>query len=150
MSSDNRKIGGSVLLDQTNNFHPNIKLTLEVNATKFLDTKLTNINSAYKFNFYCKNTKLYSPWTCKSPKRYKQNTVSTGLHPPKNIIKFWQRSRSDKKKVYEGHPLHLINSAVNRFQKGSKCGNESFIAPPSWNYKTFHIHWNTLLWTQWN
>ena len=85
MSSDNRKIGGSVLLDQTNNFHPNIKLTLEVNATKFLDTKLTNINSAYKFNFYCKNTKLYSPWTCKSPKRYKQNTVSTGLHPPKKI-----------------------------------------------------------------
>ena len=64
------KLGDNVLFDQLNNYHPNIKLTIEVNPSKFLDTKLTNINSAYIFNIYRKNTKLPSPWTSKTPKCY--------------------------------------------------------------------------------
>ena len=39
-----RKWGDNVLFDQLNSYHPNIKLTIEVNSSKFLDTKLTNIN----------------------------------------------------------------------------------------------------------
>ena len=66
-----RKLGGNVLFDPLNNYHPNIQLTIEVNLSTFLDTKLSNINGAYKFNVYRKNTKLPSPWTCKNPKRYK-------------------------------------------------------------------------------
>ena len=42
------KLEDNVLFDWLNNYHPNIKLAMEVN--KFLDTKLTNINGAYKFN----------------------------------------------------------------------------------------------------
>ena len=38
------KWGDNVLFDQLNSYHPNIKLTIEVNSSKFLDTKLTNIN----------------------------------------------------------------------------------------------------------
>ena len=48
-----------------NNYHPNIKLTIEIKPSKFLDTKLTNINGAYIFNTYHKDTKLPSPWTSK-------------------------------------------------------------------------------------
>ena len=55
------KLGNNVLFELLNNYHPNIKLTIEVNPSKFLDTKLTNINGAYKFNVYWKNTKLPSP-----------------------------------------------------------------------------------------
>ena len=66
-----QKLGDNVLFDRLNNYHPSIKLTTEVNPSKLLDTKLTNINGAYKFNVYRKNTKLPSPWTSKSPKRYK-------------------------------------------------------------------------------
>ena len=29
------------------------------------------------------------------------------------------------------YPLPFINSLVNEFQKGKKCGDESFINPPS-------------------
>ena len=61
-----RKLGDNVLFDQLNSYHPNIKLTIEVNPSKFLDTKLTNINGTYKFNVYWKNTKLPSPWTSKT------------------------------------------------------------------------------------
>ena len=49
-----RKLGDNVLFDRLNSYHPNIKLTIEVNPSKFLDTKLTNINGAYKFNVYGK------------------------------------------------------------------------------------------------
>ena len=70
-----QKLGDNVLFDWLNNYHPNIKLTIEVNPIKFLDTKLTNINCTYKFNVYRKNTKLPSPWTSKTPKRYKWNTL---------------------------------------------------------------------------
>ena len=61
-----QKLGDSILFDQLNNYHPNIKLTIEVSTSKFLNIKLTNIISAYKFNVYQKNAKLYSPWTSKS------------------------------------------------------------------------------------
>ena len=50
------KLGDNVLFDQLNNYHPNIKLAIEVNPSKFLNTKFTNINGAYKFNVYQKKT----------------------------------------------------------------------------------------------
>ena len=75
-----RKLGDNVLFDQLNNYHPNIKLTREVNPRKVLDTKFTNINGVYKSNVYWKHTKLLSPWISKSPERYKQNTINGDLH----------------------------------------------------------------------
>ena len=30
------------------------------------------------------------------------------------------------------YPLRFINIVVNEFEKGKKCGDESFIIPPSW------------------
>ena len=58
-----RKLGDKILFDRLNSYHPNIKLTIEVNPSKFLDTKLTNISGTCKFNVYRKNTKLPSQWT---------------------------------------------------------------------------------------
>ena len=64
-----RKLGDDVLFDRLNSYHSIIQLTIEVDSSKFLDLKLTNINDTYKFNVYRKNTKLSSPWTSKTPKR---------------------------------------------------------------------------------
>ena len=47
-------------MDQLNNYHPNTKLTTELNPSKFFDAKLTNINGAYKFNFYQKNKTTFT------------------------------------------------------------------------------------------
>ena len=63
-----RKLEDNVLSDQLNSYYPNIKLTIEINPSKFLDTKLTNINGTYKFNVYRKNTKLPAPRTSKTAK----------------------------------------------------------------------------------
>ena len=54
------KLWDNVLFDQLNNYHPNIELSIELNPSNVLDTKLTNINGAYKFNIHWKNTKLPS------------------------------------------------------------------------------------------
>ena len=77
-----RKLGDNVLFDRLNSYHPNIKLTIEVNPSTFLDTKFTNINGNYKFNIYQKNTKLPSLWPSKTPKR---NTINDDLHGSKRI-----------------------------------------------------------------
>ena len=44
------KLGDNFLFDRLNNYHPKIKLNIKVNPSKFLVTKLNNINGAYKFN----------------------------------------------------------------------------------------------------
>ena len=44
-----------------------------------------NSNGFYKFNVYRKRTKLSSPWTTKTPKRYKQNTINDDLYLSKRI-----------------------------------------------------------------
>ena len=98
-----------------------------------METKLTNINGAYKFIVYRKNTKLPSPCTSKSPKRCKQNTINGDLHRSKIILSnFDEEILQIKEKFMEAdYPLRFINSVANEFQKGKKSGDESFIIPPS-------------------
>ena len=128
-----RKLGFNVLFDRLNNYYLNIKLTIEVNPSTLLDTKLININGAYKFNICRKNTKLPSPWTFKTSKRYKLNTINGNLLRLKRISSNFDEEISLMKEKFRktNYPLRFINSVVNEFQKGKKCGDESFIVPPS-------------------
>ena len=128
-----RKLGDNVFFDRLNSYHQNIKLTIEVNPSKVLNTKFTNINGTYKFNVYRKNTKLPSPWTSKTPKRYKRNTINGDLHRSKRISSnFDEEIPLIKEKFMKAdYPLRFINSVVNEFQKGKECGDESFIIPTS-------------------
>ena len=92
-----------------------------------MDTKLTNINGAYIFKVYRENTKLPSPWTSKTPKCYKRNTVNGDLHRSKRISSnFQEEIPVIKKKFMEvDYPLSFINSVVNEFQKGKECDKSS-------------------------
>ena len=128
-----QKLGDNVLFDRLNSYHPNIKLTIEVNPSKFLDTKLTNINGTYKFNVYRKNIKLPSPLTSKTPKRYKRNTINGGLHRSKRISSnFDEEIPLIKEKFMKAdYPLRFINSVISYFEKGKECGDESLIIPTS-------------------
>ena len=119
------------MFDQLNNYHPNNKLTIEVNPRKLLDTKLTNIRGAYKFNVYRKNTKFSSPWTSKTPKRYKRNTINGDRSKRISSNSDEEIPLIKEKFMKADSPLHFINSVVNEFQKGKECGDESFIITPS-------------------
>ena len=94
-----RKLGDNALFDQLNSY-PNIKLTIEVKAGKFLDTKIININGAYKFNVYRKNKHLHNgPSKLQNAikeiqsmvvfivqKEYHQNLTKKSLWIPPNLL----------------------------------------------------------------
>ena len=83
-----------------------------------MDTKLTNIDGAYKFNVYQKSTKLPSPWTSKTPKLYKRNTINGDLHRPKRISSNFDEEMPVIKENFmkADYPLRFIKSVVNEFQ----------------------------------
>ena len=98
-----------------------------------MNTKLTNINGAYKFNVYRKNTKLTSRWTSKTPKRYKRNTLNGDLHRSKRISSNFDEEITliKEKSMNADYQLRFTSSVVNEFQKGKEYGDESFIIPLS-------------------
>ena len=57
-----RKLGDNFLFDWLNSYDLNIEFAIQINTSKLLDTKITNINGTCKFNVYPKSTKLSSPW----------------------------------------------------------------------------------------
>ena len=110
------------MFDRLNSYHPNIRLTLEVSPSTFLDTKLTNINGTCKFNVYWKKTKLLSPWTSKTPKCYKRNTINGDPHRSKRISSNFDEEITLIKETFmkADYPLRFINSVINEFRKGDE------------------------------
>ena len=56
-----------------NKYHLKINLTIKVNPSKFLDTKIINNKGIIVTEAYCKTSKLTVDWSFSVPKRYKQN-----------------------------------------------------------------------------
>ena len=67
-----------------NNYHRNKKLTIEINLSRFLDTRMgIKEDGHYDTEAFRKKTKLPIYWSSKAPKRYKSNSLKGGLHPRK-------------------------------------------------------------------
>ena len=73
------------LCERLNNYHPNIKLTIEINPTKFLETEIIDNEGTIETKVYRKTTKLTVSWALDIPKRYKRNTINTDLYRAKQI-----------------------------------------------------------------
>ena len=73
------------LFQELNSYNENIKLTLEVNPTKFLDTELVRENGEIKTQVLSKSTKLPVHWSSKIPVSYKRNAITGELHRAKRI-----------------------------------------------------------------
>ena len=84
--SRKNKIQQDALFEALNDFHPNIKLTIEANPEMFLDTKIIlNNNGVVTTQVYRKENKKTVPWVSKILKRYKRNTISGDLHRSRKI-----------------------------------------------------------------
>ena len=89
------------LFEKLNSYHPNIKLTIVKNPTKFLDTEITRQGCEIETKVYNKSKKLPVHWSSKIPTRYKRNTVTGELHRAKKITnKFNFDVKRITKKVY--------------------------------------------------
>ena len=53
------------------NYHPNIKLTIEVNPRKFLDTEIMVKNGTIETSVIVKESKIHNHWSLAVPKKYK-------------------------------------------------------------------------------
>ena len=103
-----------VLCEALNNFHPNIKLTIEVNPEKFLDTKIILNNEGVVTTQVYRRENKAVPWVSKIPKRYQRNTISGDLHRSRKIASnFDIKIRAIKVKYNKaGYPGRFIEGVI--------------------------------------
>ena len=68
------------LFERMNKWHPNINLTVEVNSSKFVDTKMYRDKNEIKCVAYHKEMPFH--WMSAVPEHYKKNVISADLHEP--------------------------------------------------------------------
>ena len=73
--------------EKLNNYHPNIKLTIEVNPSKFLDTEVMIKNGIIETSVVVKESKIPNHWSSAVPKKYKRNAILGDLHRAHKRIK---------------------------------------------------------------
>ena len=121
------------LFSKLNNYHRNIKLTIEISPTNFLDTQLVNLNGKIETKVCRKPTKLPVPWSSNIPKSYKRNALNGDLHRSKRIATDFEKKIIEIKKKFlvASFPSRLINSVCNDFlNKENNHENIDFIIPP--------------------
>ena len=100
-----------------NKYHLSINLTVEVNPSKILDTKIYRYNDEIKCVAYHKEMKLLFHWTSAVLKHYKKNVLIGDLHHVKNLSSnFEQEIRIMRNKyIKAGYPFHFVNSVIDSF-----------------------------------
>ena len=125
------------LFEKLNNYHPEIKLTIEVSRTNVLNTSLHPNNGIYDFKVYRKTTKQPTHWSSKTPKRYKRNRILGHLHRSNHISSsFSEKIRFISHKYEQADYLkRFINSVIRQFQDRSNQSNidnfDDYIIPPN-------------------
>ena len=128
-----------MLFEKLNFHNENIKLTLEVNTTKFLDTELVTENGEITMQVFSKSTKLPVHWSSKTPVRYKGNAVTEELNQAKRIASDFNKELKRIRQKYQnaGFSLKFINETICNFERGKE---EMII--PEWLFderKTFSV-----------
>ena len=74
-----------------NKYRPNINLTVEVNPSKFLDTKIHRDDNEIKCFTYHKEIKLPLHWTFDVPKYHKKNAIIGDLIALRTLVQTLNR-----------------------------------------------------------
>ena len=135
----NKKNSVDKLFEKLSFHNENIKLTLEVNPTKFLDTELVRENGEITMQVFSKSTKLPVHWSSKTPVRYKGNAVTEELNQAKRIASDFNKELKRIRQKYQnaGFSLKFINETICNFERGKE---EMII--PEWLFderKTFSV-----------
>ena len=97
-----KKNKNDILFNALNSFHKNIKLTVEVNPTKFLDTQISRYpDGSLSFKVVQKERKLPIHWTSAIPKQYKRNLIKRDLYRANRIGSDFELERSEIRQKYE-------------------------------------------------
>ena len=115
------------LYNSLNSYHQNIKLTLDFDPTKFLDTEIIRSNGKPATQMYNKMKKLPVHWTSKIPVRYKRNAVISELHRVKKIASNFdiEIKRIVNKYTAAGFPTRFVRSIIDNLE----ISKENLIIP---------------------
>ena len=118
-----------VLYDAIKNYHPKIKLTIETNPQRVLDTEITHINGAIEISVHRKKTKLPIPWTSNIPKRYKRNSIKTEMYRAKRISSNFTREVTVTRNKFEsaGYPKSFLTNIIREFNAVKENEESDFI-----------------------
>ena len=107
------------LFEKLSSYHLNIKLTIEKNPTKFLDTKIIRLGCEKETKVYNKSKKLPVHQSSKIPTRYKHNVISGELHRAKRIAKDFnfEVKSITKKFLSTGNLTDFIRNTIEYFNK---------------------------------
>ena len=105
-----------------NKYRPNKSFTVEVNPSKFLDTKIYRDSNEIKCVAHHKEMKLPFHWTSAVPKHYEKNVIIGDLHHVKNLSSNFEQEVRIKRNKYvkAGYPFHFINSVIDSFSQEKK------------------------------
>ena len=107
------------LFQNLNSYHRKIKLTLEENPGKFLDTKIIRKTDNISTQVFTKLTKSPVRWSSKIPTNYKQNTITIELYRAKKIEILFDKElrRINAKFLQCDYPVKFINDTFFRFNE---------------------------------
>ena len=107
------------LFQSMNNYHKNIKFTIEVAPIKFLDTKISYDKDNISTSVYRSDKKLPAHWSSKVPKRYKRNAVNSDLNRAKNIASSFQNELTNIRQKFKkaGYPIRFTESIIRQFEE---------------------------------
>ena len=103
-----------------NSHHKNIKLIVESNPTRFLDTAFNvNPDGSVTTKVFRKPEKCPAFWNSQIPKMYKRNNINGDLHRAFEIASDFDVEVSiiTKKYLDAGYPIGFIKSVINDFKK---------------------------------
>ena len=86
--------------EKLNNYHPNIKLTIEVNPSKFLDTEIMIKNGVIETSIAVKESKIPNHWLSAVPKKYKRNAILGDFDRAHKISNNFELEKQHIKKKY--------------------------------------------------
>ena len=98
-------------------YHKTIKLNIEINSIKFLDTNLNNRVGIYFTKIYRKETKILADWSPQIPKRYKRNSIKVDPPCAKKISTIFEEKTEfiRNKLIKASFPLSFIKYVIKDF-----------------------------------
>ena len=110
------------LFEELKSYNENIKLKLEVNPTKFLETKLVRENGEIATQVFSESTKLLVHWSLKIPVRYQCNAITRELHRAKQIALYFNKELKRMRQKYQnsGFSLIFIYETICNFESGKE------------------------------
>ena len=127
--SKKRKDEPDQLLDRLNNYHPNIKFTVEENPDHFLDTAFRYGNDGFDCKVYIKPRKLPTHWSSEVPTKWKRNCITGALHRAKNISTNLDRDIKEIKTTFSnaGYPKKFVSCTIDNFTSSNSSEDEPLI-----------------------